>query len=359
MLFRSGNGNCCGYTGDGGSATSAEIGPPYGLAVDASGNLYLSDVSNNVIRKVDTSGTITTVAGNGAYGYSGDGGAATSAEFRNPYGVAVDASGNLYIADRNNYRVRMISTSGVITTAAGNGNCCYGGDGGPATRAQLYLPTGVAVDAAGDLLIADYYNGRVRKVTASGTITTVAGNGVYGYSGDGGSATGATFRYPYGVSVDAAGNIVVADQNNNAVRLLTPAGTQPVLTLQSAHTGAFTQGQAGAIYTVTVSNGSGAGPTIGTATVTETLPAGLTLVSMAGTGWTCTPAPTCTRSDALNGGSSYPAITVTVDVSATAPGQLTNQASVSGGGGNIAGAEDLTIVAPSSEPQALPFHHRK
>jgi len=339
-----GNGNCCTSTGDGGAATSAGIGTPYGLAVDASGNLYISDISNNVVRKVDTSGTIKTVAGNGTYGYSGDGGAATSAEMRDPWGLAVDASGNLYIADRYNYRVRMVSPSGTITTVAGNGNCCYGGDGGPATSAELYDPTGVAVDAAGNVYIADYYNERVRKV-AGGTITTVAGNGSYGYTGDGGSAIGATFRYPYGVAVDAAGIVAVTDQNNNAVRLLTPAGTQPVLTIQSAHTGAFTQGQTGATYTITVSNGYGAGATNGTATVTEILPAGLTLVSMAGTGWTCTPAPTCTRSDALSGGASYPAITVTVNVSATGPGQLTNRASVSGGGGAAAGAEDFTVIA--------------
>jgi uncharacterized repeat protein (TIGR01451 family) len=147
--------------------------------------------------------------------------------------------------------------------------------------------------------------------------------------------------------------MAVVDQNNNAVRLLTPTAAQPVLTIQSAHSGAFTQGQTGATYTVTVSNGSGAGSTIGAVTVTEILPAAFTLVTMAGSGWTCAalPAPACTRSDALNGGSSYPPISVKVNVSAASPGQLTNQASVSGGGGNHAGAEDLTIVAPSSTPQ--------
>jgi uncharacterized repeat protein (TIGR01451 family) len=347
-----GNGKCCGRTGDGGAATNAEIGTPYGLAVDASGNLYISDIYDSVVRQVTASGTITTVAGNGTYGYSGDGGPAINAEMRDPWGVAVDASGNLYIADRYNLRIRMVSAGGNITTVAGNGNCCYGGDGGAATKAELYDPTGVAVDAAGNLYIADIYNNRVRKVDASGTITTMAGNGGYGYAGDGGLATGATFRYPNAVAVDAAGNVAVADWYNNAVRLLTPAGAQPVLTIRSAHTGSFTEGQTGAAYTVTVSNGAGAAPTNGMVTVTETLPAGLTLVSMAGSGWTCA-APTCTRSDALSGASSYPAITVTVNVPATAPGQLSNQASVSGGGGNVAGAEDLTVIAGAAGTPAV------
>jgi subtilase family serine protease/sugar lactone lactonase YvrE len=347
-----GNGKCCGHTGDAGLATNAEIAAPYGLAVDASGNLYISDVDNNLVRKVDTSGNITTVAGNGTYGYSGDGGPATSAAMRDPWGLAVDASGNLYIADRYNLRIRMVSISGTITTVAGNGNCCYSGDGGAATKAELYYPTGVAVDASGNLYIADIYNERVRQV-ANGTISTLAGNGSYGYSGDGGSAIGASFRYPYAISVDAAGNVAVVDQNNNAVRLLTPVGSQPVLTIQSKHTGAFTPGQTGAAYSVTVSNGGGAGPTTGTVTVTEILPAGLTLTAMAGPGWKCSTATAvCARSDALSGASSFPAITVTVNVSATAPGQLTNQASVSGGGSNAAGAQDLTVIAASNAPAA-------
>ncbi len=340
-----------GNSGDGGPASSARMGYPYGLAVDSSGNLYVADESHEVIRKVAASGTIATVAGNGTNGYSGDGGAATSAEMSGPTGVAVDSAGNLYIADRYNDRIRMVS-SGTITTVAGNGDCCFSGDGGPATSANLWSPTGVALDAAGNLYVAD--NSRIRMVSTSGIITTVAGNGSLGYTGDGGPAVNAAFRTPFALSVDAAGGVAVADQGNNAVRLLTPAGTQAVLTIQSSHTSVFTRGQTGATYILTVSNGSGAGTAAGAVTVSEILPAGLTLASMAGSGWTCPApmAPTCTRSDALGGGSSYPPITVTVNVSAAAPAQLTNRASVSGGGSAPAGAGDLTIVAASSRPPA-------
>jgi uncharacterized repeat protein (TIGR01451 family) len=343
------------YSGDGGAAASASLNEPFGVAVDAAGDLYIADFYNYRVRKVNSSGTITTVAGNGTYGYSGDGGVATSAELREPWGVAVDTSGNVYIADSYNYRIRMVSTSGIITTVAGNGTYGYSGDGGTATSASLFEPTGVAVDSTGDLYIADTNNNRIRKVT-SGTITTVAGTGSAGYSGDGGVATVAELHDPYGVAVDAAGNVAIADWYNNSARLLTLAGTQPVLSIQGAHTGAFTQGQNGATYTLTVSNAFGTGTTSGTVTVNDVLPAGLTLVSMAGTGWTCTSPPACTRSDGLNGGSSYPAITVTVNVSATAPVQLTNQASVSGGGAEAAArATDLTLISqPGSTGSVIP-----
>ena len=178
-----------GYSGDNGPATSAELAGPTGVALDASGNLYIADYGNNRIRKVSPSGIITTVAGNGTDGFSGDNGPATSAELADPWGVALDASGNLYIADIYNNRIRKVSPSGIITTVAGNGTGGYSGDNGPATSAELYDPSGVALDASGNLYIADYGNDRIRKVSPSGIITTVAGNGTVGYSGDNGPAT--------------------------------------------------------------------------------------------------------------------------------------------------------------------------
>ncbi len=235
-------GGTWGYSGDGGPATSAKLDSPDSVAVDAAGNLYIADTQNNVIRKVDPSGIITTVAGNGTEGYSGDGGPATGAELARPYGVAVDAAGNLYIADMMNNVIRKVDANGVITTIAGNGYCKYpypkylvgnsggySGDGGLATKAELDAPEAVAVDASGNLYIADTYNHRIRKVDTSGTITTVAGNGqgnalLGGYSGDGGPVTGAELAQPVGVAVDAAGNLYIADLNNNRIRKVDPSG---------------------------------------------------------------------------------------------------------------------------------------
>ena len=213
-----------GYSGDGGPATNASLCAPLGVAVDASGNLYIADWCNQRIRKVDTSGIITTVAGNGAGGYSGDGGPATNASLWWPSGVAVDASGNLYIAEVGNQRIRRVDTSGIITTVAGNGTAGYSGDGGPATNARLCWPSDVAVDASGNLYIADWYNHRIRKVDTSGIITTVAGNGTASYSGDGGPATNASLRYPHGVAVDVNGNLYIADYDNHRIRTVDPLG---------------------------------------------------------------------------------------------------------------------------------------
>ena len=212
-----------GYSGDGGAATSAELSFPYGVPVDASGNIYIADSFNNRIRKVSPNGIITTVAGNGTQGYSRDGGAATSAELGQPFGVAVDGSGNIYIADVVNNRIRMVTAStGIITTVAGNGTLGSSGDGGAATSAELLDPTGVALDGSGNLYIADRANDRIRKVTAStGIITTVAGNGTQGYSGDGGAATSAELSGPFAVTVDASGNIYIADEYNQRIRKVT------------------------------------------------------------------------------------------------------------------------------------------
>ena len=212
------------YSGDGGAATNASLDYPYGVAVDASGNLFIADLYNNRIRKVDPNGMITTVAGNGTNGYSGDGGAATNASLYYPYGIAVDASGNLFIADYNNNRIRKVNPNGIITTVAGNGSLGYSSDGGAATNASLNWPSGVAVDASGNLFIADTGNNRIRKVDPTGMITTVAGNGSSGYSGDGGLATNASLVFPSGVAVDASGNLFIVDSDNNRIRKVNPNG---------------------------------------------------------------------------------------------------------------------------------------
>lgn len=217
-----GNGTS-GYSGDGGPATSAQLGQTTGVDVDAGGNLYVVDNGNCVVRKVTATGTITTVAGNGTCGYSGDGGPATSAELRNPQAVDVDAGGNLYITDTGNNRVRKVAPTGTITTVAGNGTAGYSGDGGPATSAELNIPIGIATDAAGNAYIGDQINNRVRKVAPTGTITTVAGNGVAGSSGDGGPATSAELNHPLGMAVDSAGNLYIAE--SDFIRKVTAGGT--------------------------------------------------------------------------------------------------------------------------------------
>ncbi|MBW2630983.1 MAG: hypothetical protein JRC90_04325 [Deltaproteobacteria bacterium] len=212
-----------GYSGDGGPATEAALKYPERVTVDSSGNLYIADSGNYRVRRVDTSGIITTVAGNGWYGYYGDDGPATEAGFH-PIGVAVDSSGNLYIADYNNHRIRRVDANGIITTVAGTGERSYSGDGGLATRAELSSPRGVAVDSSGNLYIADQSNYRVRKVDTNGIITTVAGDGVYGYSGDGGPATEAKLDAPMDVTVDSLGNLYIADQINNRIRRVDTSG---------------------------------------------------------------------------------------------------------------------------------------
>jgi sugar lactone lactonase YvrE len=215
-----------GHTGDGGSATSAELAGPGGMALDSAGNLYIADYYNNVVRKVDTSGNISTFAGNGTQGYSGDGGPATSAELYYPAGVALDSAGNLYIADSRNSVIRKVDhTSGNITTFAGNHTNGHSGDGGPATSAQLYWPDGVALDSAGNVYIAEIYNSDIRKVDhTSGNISTFAGNGVFAYSGDGGPATSAALNEPGGMALDSAGNVYIADTNNSVIRKVDSSG---------------------------------------------------------------------------------------------------------------------------------------
>jgi len=204
-----------GYSGDNGAATSATLNAPAGVAVDSAGNLYISDSGNSVVRKV-AGGIIATVAGSGVANYSGDGAAATSATLNGPSGIVLDAAGNLYIADTGNNRVRIVS-NGVISTLAGNGAGAYSGDGLSATTASLFGPTDVKVDPAGNLFIADQQNNRIRMVTG-GTISTVAGNGAATFGGDSGPATSAQLNAPSGIALDSAGNLIIADTGNNVIR---------------------------------------------------------------------------------------------------------------------------------------------
>jgi sugar lactone lactonase YvrE len=213
-----------GFSGDGGPATAAQLSLPHGVAVDSAGNLYIADSNNHRIRKVTPGGTISTYAGTGTEGFSGDGGPATAAHLDRPDGVAVDSAGNLYIADSGNSRIRKVTPGGTISTYVGNGGYGEGflGDGGPATAAHI-RPRGVALDSAGNLYITDF--ARIRKVTPGGTISTYAGTDTPGFAGDGGPATAAQLSFPQGVALDSAGNLYIADSNNNRIRKVTPGGT--------------------------------------------------------------------------------------------------------------------------------------
>lgn len=225
-----------GFSGDGGPATSAMIGRPEALALDTFGNLYFADSTQQRVRRIATNGIITTVAGNGVGGFSGDGGPAISASLDFPIGIAVDPFGNIYVADGNNNRIRKITTAGMISTVVGTGAALAAsasGDGGPAVSASLNIPSDVAIDSAGNIYIADSGHNEVRMVNTSGTITTLAGTGANGYSGDGGPATQAVLNYPWGVTTDASGNVYVADRVNSRVRKLASGVILPPPTLSA------------------------------------------------------------------------------------------------------------------------------
>jgi uncharacterized repeat protein (TIGR01451 family) len=398
------NGFMGGFSGDNGPAIDAKLTNVTGLAADSTGTLYISDLANNRVRKV-TGGTITTFAGGGINGF-GDNGPATLASLTSPSGLALDASGNLLIADTLDNRVRKVA-QGIMTTIAGGGS---GGDG-PATSAGLYQPSSIAVDTLGAILIEEGGFGRMRKVSVDGTISTITNVG-----------------YASGMAPDRSGNLFLSDGFHGVVRKLTalpsfctylvstppqipPGGgsvqisitaaagcrwgalllptwlsptsavtgiangaitftaspnsgttsrsatlaiagmTVPVtqsintaaLSILKTHVGNFFPGQQNATYTITVSNAAGAGPTAGLVAVTDTLPFGLIPVAMAGSGWTCQNT-SCTRSDVLAAGASYPAITMTVNVAANATSPQVNQVSLSGGGSSPAAVSDSTII---------------
>ena len=289
-----------GSSGDGGAATSAQLYYPYGVAVDISGKVYIADYYNDKIRMVNSAGIITTFAGTGTAGSSGDGGAATSSQLYIPSGVTVDISGNVYIADSGNYKIRMVTSTGIIktfagtgvhgnagdgcgvsvdisgnvyiantsnnkirmvtsagiiTTIAGTGTTGSNGDGGAATSAQLNYPYGVSVDISGNVYIADTSNHKIRMVTSTGIITTLAGTGTEGSSGDGGAATSAQLNYPYGVSVDISGNVYITDSYNNKIRLVNNAGI--ITTFAGTGSWGSSGGDGGAATSAKLSNPNG------------------------------------------------------------------------------------------------------
>ena len=268
-----GNGNA-GFFGDGGVGYMAALHTPESVAVDAAGNLYIADTANHRVRTATQALVVQTLAGSGRPGFSGDGGPALNAQLNSPAAVALDSAGNVYIADRDNGRIRMVNSSGSISTVAGSANTNGIGDGGPAVAAQLVAPQGIAVDAAGDLFLSDTGHNRIREVFSNGTIFTIAGNGNCCYSGDGGPAANAQINAPLGLAFDGAGNIYIADSANSAIRTIQPANAAPAITAvvnaASDSPGAISPGEVVVIY------GSGLGPP-------ELLPAQLDAAGLVGT----------------------------------------------------------------------------
>jgi hypothetical protein len=279
-----------GYSGDGGPATSAQLRYPWSVAVDGTGNLYISDAGNNVVRKVTPAGIISTVAGNYARGsgYSGDGGPATSAQINFPYGIAVDGSGDLYIADTFNNVVREVNQSGIITTVAGNGTKSLTIESGPATSVALDEPAGVAVDGAGNFYIADSNKMVIEKVTPGGMLTTVAGDGPFlGYGGDGGPATSASFDEPLSVAVDGEGNLYIADSGNSLIRKV-DVSDPPSLTFANT-----TVGEASAPQNITVLNLGNAPLDLDHISVSDNFSLGGSSTSCSGRGQTLNAGESC------------------------------------------------------------------
>ncbi len=235
-------GNGGSTVGDGGPAVSAAIYSPYWVAFDSKGNTYITDGGHNSVRKVSLTGIITTVVGTGVSGYSGDNGPATAAKIATAVGLAFDPNDNLFICDYYNNRIRRIDTFGIITTVAGNGSASFNGDNIAATSAAVSMPHCIALDAAGNMYITEAGSNRVRKVNTTGTITTIAGNGLAGYAGDNGPATNASLEFPYGIALDAAGNVFFADSYYGVVRKIDAAG---IITTIAGNTAATSLGDNG------------------------------------------------------------------------------------------------------------------
>lgn len=232
-----GNGSAS-YSGDSGLATAAALNHPRGIAVDSAGNIYVADLDNSRIRRIGTDGMITTVAGIGEAGFGGDGGAATAALLNRPQAVAVDASGNLIIADTQNRRIRRVDALGIISTIAGTGVEGYSGDGGPAASAMIQQAVDLAADGAGNVYFADSSGHRIRRISSNGIITTVAGTGVAGSLGDGSSATVAQLNFPVSVAVDSKNNIYIADGDNFRIRVVLDANSN-IYTVAGSGTSGF------------------------------------------------------------------------------------------------------------------------
>jgi sugar lactone lactonase YvrE len=328
----------------GGNAVNTALYSPSGLALDSAGNLYIANNGYGVIQKVTPDGSITTLAGTGfpCCGELGDGGPALQAQVSNPKGVAVDANGNIYILD-GDATIRKVTPDGIIHTVVSWDSQVTNPDGTTAT-ADVYAQ-GLALDAAGNLFFTSYDN-MVRELKTDGTILNIAGNGTAGYSGDGGPALAAQFNLPLGLAVDANGRVYVGDAGNQAVRVLIPRATAPLLALSMTHSGSVSPGQASVNWVLIVSNTAGGAATSGTVSVTDLLPVGLTLGSMGGPGWSCSGA-TCTRSDALGAGASYPPVTVTANTRGYWPGQAMNTAAVSGGGSVMSVSAQDFITLPA------------